>query len=178
MHFEIKKLRMSFRWFLTNLNEEKSYLITNYTLLGTKPYCDIKLWGLHLTENDIRFKIHNDKRICMKILRPDIKTIKITKNRKQKTDSHIHIYNGNSITIESYFFRVTRIETNEGISMEEMLKRVTFANVQKYKEKKKKRGMKMEKITAKVSPNRPALTGTYKNGEMIGPVFLDLTEDF
>lgn len=167
---------MKFYWLLTNLHEEKSYLITDDTLIGTKHYCDIKIWGINLTENDIRFKTHNRKHICMIIQRPDIRTFKITRNHKQVKGSHIHIYNKNNITIESYLFRAIRIEANEEQSMEETLKNVTIANVQKYREKKKKRRIKSKKLIARVNPNTPALIGTLINEQMtILSTIIDLT---
>lgn len=92
---------MEFKWFLTNIHEQKSYLIT----IGTKSYCDIKIWGINLTENDIRFKVKGDKYICMNLLRPDIKKINIKLNHRPMERAHIPIHNRNCVEIESYLYK-------------------------------------------------------------------------
>lgn len=130
---------MEFKWVLTNIHEQKSYIVEDKTLIGQKNYCDIKLWSKNLNENDIRFKTESKRHICMKILRPDIKKFNIMINHKSINQNHIHIHNKDYISVDSYLFRSSRIQINEGILEQELLKNVTKTVIEKYKKSTQKK---------------------------------------
>lgn len=98
-------------WVLTNVHEQRSYLVTNKTLVGEKEYCEIKLWRTGITENDIRFKIYCDAYIEMLIFRTDIKHINIKVNNSviPRGTSSIELINDSFISIESFVFKLTKI---------------------------------------------------------------------
>lgn len=157
------------KWTMTNIHERKTYLITDKTLMGIKEYCEIKLWGTNITENDVRFKVRK-KFISMKILRRDIKNICVKINGKLVSAEtySIHLRNRNYVSLESYLFKVTKLSENDSdeISLENLTKKL----VQRFHDSMKWN----EKPFAKVIPNIPPLTGVFKDGEMIDPS-IDLT---
>lgn len=160
---------MAYKWILTNVYEEKSYVITNKTLVGQKEYCEIKLWGTDLTENDIRFKIREDKYVSMRIFRKDIKNINIKINHKpwKKIPFSIHLYNRTYFSIESYTFKLTKICEVENLTEKVIIKKLTEKIIQEFRNIKK--NMKSERLTAMVKPNTQPLTGKYVEGTMIFP---------
>lgn len=168
---------MECKWILTNIHEQKSYIITDKTLIGTKQYCEIKLWGTEINENDLRFKIRGDKYVSMRIFRKDIKNIKIKVNHRPLSEIPISIrlYSNFYVSIESYTFKVTKIRAEEGVPDEFVLKSITKRSVQKFQASQKKN--KCEKLIARIKPNVPSLTGRYVNGEMVisTPDHIDLT---
>lgn len=172
---------MECKWILTNIHEQKSYVITNVTLLGTKDYCKIKVWGIGLTENDIRFEVRGSKYICVKLLRTDIKTFNIKLNQRPVTGIRIHLHHNNYISIESYLFRITKAIVSRASTEETLLATTTKTSLQRYQNRPMKR---KERPIAKVTCNVPALTGKCKDGKMIDtripqedPLWFDLTED-
>lgn len=158
---------MENKWILTNVHERKSYVITDTTLIGIKEYCEIKLWGTNINENDLRFKIRNDKYVSLKIIRGDIKNIKIKINHKllSKNPTSIRLYNDTYVSIESYIFKVTKIYAPKSLTEGSVLKSLTKRIVCEFQTSQKNN--KTERLIAKVQPNIKPLTGRYKNGEMI-----------
>lgn len=161
---------MEYKWILTNVHEQKSHIISNNTLVGTKNCCEIKLYGTQVTENDIRFKPRENKYITMKILRKDIKEINIKLNNRPIPEEafSVHLYNNNYLSIESYVFRVTKIKVENGLTQKGfliLLKKLTKEIVQKFRNSQK--NIKSEKVIAKITPNEPALMGKYVDGKMI-----------
>lgn len=158
---------MNYQWVITNVHEEKSYIITNNTLIGIKEYCEIKLWGTNVNENDIRFKIKENKYVSMKIFRKEIKEINIKINHRpvQQISSSLRLYNNTYFSIESYIFRVTRICVAKGEKSETLLQDLTKNIVQKFQTSKKH--IKCKKNISKVKPNISPLYGKYVNGQMI-----------
>lgn len=170
---------MECKWVFTNIHEQRSYIITDKTLVGIKEYCEIKLWGTDINENDLRFKIRDDKYISLRIFRKDIKNINIKINHQphsKETPMSIRLYNNTYVSIESYTFKVTKVRAEKGVPDEFILKGLTKKSVQEYQASKKK--YKCERVIKKVKPNTPALTGKYVNGDMIIPTIdhIDLTE--
>lgn len=155
-----------YKWILTNINERKSYFITNETLLGEKNYSDIKLWRTNITENDIRFKVKQDRYVSLRLLRKDVKDINLKVHGRPlpKYMNNICLFDGNFLTIETYLFILTKIKINENTNDEDILRKATKKAVLKYRSLNVKTN---EKPVAKVKPNNPALTGKYQNGEMI-----------
>lgn len=158
---------MECKWILTNVHEGKSYVITDGTLIGIKQYCEIKLWGTNVTENDIRFKIRGDKYVSMRIFRRDIKNINIKINQRSisKNPSSIRLYNNIYVSIETYTFKVTKICADKNLKNKTLLQSLTEKIIREFQTSRKNN--KCAKPIAKVGPNIPSLTGKYVNGKMI-----------
>lgn len=163
----------NFAWILTNIHEEKSYILSDETLLGRKNYCDIKIWIKDFTENDIRFENKKKRHLCMKTLRTDLKQFQIKINRKPKHKNHIHLHNKNYMTIDSYLFRVNKVQMDKQTTEQKLLNEITKKVIEDYKNSKHK---KIEKKTMRVLPNIPPLTGIYIDGKMTNST-IDLTQD-
>lgn len=160
-------LQMECKWVFSNIYEEKSYIVTDKTLVGIKQFCEIKLWGTDITENDIRFKNKENKYISMRILRKDTKGINIKLNHKSisKIPFSIRLYDNTYVSIESYTFKVSKVCTDKNLSEKILLQKITEKVVKEYQTSRKNN--KSEKLIARVKPNRTPLTGKYVNGEMI-----------
>lgn len=158
---------MEYKWIFTNTHEEKSYIITDKTLVGIKQYCEIKLWGTDITENDIRFKNRENKYISMRIFREDIKDIKIKINHEplSKIPLSIHLYDNTYVSIEFYTFKVSKICADKNLPNKVLLKKITKKIVEEYHTSRKNK--KCEKLIAKIEPNTPSLNGKYVDGKMI-----------
>lgn len=157
---------MDIKWIFTNINEEKSYIITNDTLMGERKTNNISIFRANVSQNDIRFKIRISH-IGMRIYRRDIKYIDVKVNNQTvpRNEYKAPLHHNDFFSIESYVFMVTRIGVDKNMMDEILLKRVTkeavhkFRTIQKNKEK--------ERPVAVVRPNIPPLTGRYLNGKMI-----------
>lgn len=153
-------------WILTNIHEQRSYLVTDKTLVGEKEFCEIKLWRANITENDIRFKIYGDAFIEMLIYRTDIKHINIKINNSviPRGTTSIEINNDSYILIESFLFKLTKVIIDRNAPKDIFLRSLFKRIVCEFKQSSM---YVTEKFTAKIQPNSPSLTGRYINGEMI-----------
>lgn len=160
---------MKFVWAITNIHERKSYIISKSTLVGSKPYCDIKLYAPNISENDIRFKTRKEKYIKVIILRPEISQIHFEINFKpiEGGSRYLYLYNNCYWQIESYLYKVTQFQipkNDKKTASTVILRGITERVVREYKEEKPK---KVRIPIAKTKPNDPPLTGTYQLGQMI-----------
>lgn len=160
---------MECKWLFTNIHEQKSYIIKDQTLVGIKNFCEIKLWGTDITENDIRFKVRGSEYISVKVLRKDLKKINFKIDFKPISDNSlsIHLRNNRYFSIESYIFKVTRVCVDKNLPKDELLQRITKKATKDFQNEQKNK--KCDKVIAKVKPNAPSLIGKYVNGQMIFP---------
>lgn len=160
---------MKFVWILTNIHEQKSHIINKSTLVGSKPYCDIKLYAPNINENDVRFKVRKEKYIKALILRPEISQIHFEINFKpiEGRSRYLYLSNGFYWQIESYLFKVTQLQIpkkDQKTRIPTILKQVTEKVIEEYKKEKPE---KVTRPIAKIKPNDPPLAGTYQQGQMI-----------
>lgn len=134
-------------------------------MLGTKKDNEIKLYQINVTENDIHFKIRQDRYVLMQIMRQDLKTILIKINNQLRTDPRLHLRDGYYVEIEFYIFRISKVYIRKS-QLNSVLTETTKKVIREFQEFREETPQNREKPISIVSPNVQPLTGVYRNGVM------------